>query len=75
MEELCIALTVLIIKANKERGEKRLVLQKDISDNLDILRILIRLTKDLRFLSIKQYMLFTEKLNEIGKMVYCWTKS
>lgn len=75
LEELCLLLLLLIIKANKERGDKRSILQRDISDNLDVLRILIRLAKDLRFISIKQYTLFAEKLNEIGKMVFCWTKS
>lgn len=74
LEELCIILLMLIIKANKERGNNRVSLQTKISDNLDILRILVRLSKDLKFMSIKQYALHIEKLNEIGKMVYCWMK-
>lgn len=75
LEELCILLLVLVIKANRERGDKRLLLQKDISDNLDNLRILIRLTKDLRFLSIKRYAIYMEKLNEIVLMLSSWMHS
>jgi len=73
LEELCLALLMLIIKANKERGNNRENLQCEISTDLDTLRILVRLSKDLRFMSIKQYTFFADKLNEVGKMVYCWT--
>jgi len=75
LEDNCIVLLLLVIKANKTRDVNRKVLQDEISDKLDSLRILVRLTKDLKFLSINQYALLAEKLNEIGKMVYCWNKS
>ena len=75
IEEISISILLLIIKANKSRDGQRTVLQGDISDELDSLRILIRLSKDLRFISIKKYLELVEKLNEIGKMVYGWSKS
>lgn len=75
LEDNCIVLLLLVIKANKTRDVNRKVLQDEISDKLDSLRILVRLTKDLKFLSINQYALLAEKLNEIGKMVYCWSKA
>ena len=74
LEEIGISLLLFIIKANKVRGRPRTELQLTISDNLDSLRILIRLTKDLKFMSIKQYMLAAEKMNEIGRMLYSWMK-
>lgn len=74
LENNCLVLLLLVTKANKTRDKNRMVLQNEISDKLDSLRILVRLTKDLRFLSINQYALLAEKLNEIGKMVYCWSK-
>jgi len=74
LEEIGISLLVFIIKANKVRGRPRTELQLTISDNLDSLRILIRLTKDLKFMSIKQYTLAAEKINEIGRMLYSWMK-
>ncbi len=72
IEELSITLLLLVIKANKARGQERFVLQEQISDELDCLRILIRLAKDVRCMSIKQYSVAAEKLNEIGRMLSGW---
>ena len=74
LEELAIFLLIFVIKANKARGQSRLPLQLRVSDELDCLRILIRLTKDLRFMSIKQYTTGAEKINEIGRMLNAWMK-
>lgn len=75
MEELCITILLLLIKANKSRGQARIAMQFNISDELDCLRILIRLNKDLRFMSIKQYSLAAEKLNEVGRIMSGWVQS
>ena len=75
IEEICIQLLIQIIKANKLRDIQRLRLQDNISDQLDSLRILIRLSKDLKFISIKGYLKLEEKLNEISKMIYGWSKT
>ena len=74
MEELGLALLLSIVQANKARGEKRAELQSTISDQLDALRMLIRLSKDLRFMSVKQYTLCAEKINELGRMLSGWIK-
>lgn len=62
-----------IIEANQERN--KLAYLKKISVELDKLRILVRLSKDLRFISIRQYSFAAEKINEIGKMLGGWIKS
>jgi len=62
-----------IIEANQEIN--KLLYLKKISVELDKLRILIRLTKDLRFINIRQYAFAVEKVNEIGKMLGGWIKS
>lgn len=74
LEETSILLLTQVLKANKAVGYPRKVLQGQISEEVDSLRILVRLAKDLHFLSIKQYTDLCEKINEIGKMVYCWSK-
>jgi len=61
-----------IIEANQERNKVPYL--KQISVNLDKLRILIRLSKDLKFISIRQYQFAAEKINEIGKMLGGWIK-
>lgn len=61
-----------IIEANQERNKSPYL--KKISVELDKLRILIRLSKDLRFISVKQYGFAANKVNEIGKMLGGWTR-
>lgn len=75
IEELAISILISMIRANKTRGSNRQMLQQQISDDLDCLRILVRLCKDLRFMSIAQYHNTAERLNEIGKMLHGWRKS
>lgn len=70
--EVSLRLLVLTIKANKLRGSSRLQSQMEISNELDTLRILTRMTKDLKLISIKQYIYAEEKINEIGKMLQGW---
>jgi len=45
---------------------------KQASVELDELRILIRLSKDLHFVNIKQYSVAAEKMNEIGRLLSGW---
>lgn len=72
IEELGLSILLHILSANIARGIKRKAIQLLISEELDKLRILIRLTKDLRFISIKQYTYAAEKVNEIGKILSGW---
>jgi len=74
IEETCLKILTNIIKANKSRTNERFELQICISDELDCLRILIRLSKDLKYISIKQYLSVSERLNEIAKLLYSWSK-
>jgi len=62
-----------IIQANSERD--KLSHLKQTSVDLDKLRILIRLSKDLKFISIRQYQFAADKINEVGKMLGGWIKS
>jgi four helix bundle protein len=62
-----------IIEANVEC--QKIVYLKKISVELDKLRILIRLSKDLRFINIRQYGFAADKINEIGKMLGGWMNS
>jgi len=59
-----------MIVANAERDKS--VNLKQASVELDELRILIRLSKDLHFVNIKQYGVAAEKMNEIGRLLSGW---
>jgi len=75
MEEEGIKILLLSIEANKLKDNSRKIIQQQMSDELDKLRILIRLTKDLRFMSVAQYQHAAERINEIGKILYGWINS
>ena len=60
-----------MIVANDMR-DKFLILQQ-ASIELDELRLLIRLSKDLHFVNVKQYGIAAEKMNEIGRLLSGWT--
>lgn len=74
LEKEATNLLTLTIRANKQRGFERKNLQDQISDSLDITRILLRLSCDLKFISIKQYGIGADRLNEIGKILTGWAK-
>lgn len=63
----------LTIIANSKRD--RANEQDQISLNLDIFRICVRITRDVNFLSIKQYGHFMERIGEIGKLLTSWKKA
>lgn len=56
-----------VIWANAEKD--KVAYLKKASVDVDELRILIRLAKDLRFMTLKQYEICAEKINEIGKIL------
>jgi four helix bundle protein len=61
-----------IILANNEVDKSRIL--KRISIRLDVLRTLIRLAKDLKFLNIRRYENTAVKMNEIGRLLNGWMK-
>ncbi len=75
MEERAISMVVAVVEANKKCGGERIAFQKKASDDLDVVRILLRLAKDLRFVSVGQYSAGVDKINEIGRMLNAWMES
>ncbi len=61
----------IIANSKPDRAQE----QKQISVNLDLFRIYVRIAKDTNFLSIKKYAIVAEKINEIGKLLTAWTRS
>ena len=73
IENCMIDIQKLIIQANKSRHKIPHLFQIDVE--LEKLRLLIRLAKDLRFLSIKRYGNISKMTNEIGYLLGGWIKS
>lgn len=61
-----------IIRANAARDKGPIL--RDVSVDLDTLRIFVRLAHDLRLLSNKQYLHASERINEIGKLLGGWMR-
>ncbi len=73
IENSVLELLRLTIKANAAREKKPIL--NELSVELDQFRILIRLSKDLKFMSIGQYGYAGALINETGKMLGGWIKS
>jgi hypothetical protein len=66
-------LEIILKSAFAQKGEKISFLkQADI--NINILKMLIRLSNEIKSLDNKKYLIFQEKLQEIGKMIGGWTR-
>lgn len=64
----------IILASNLSRQEKLPVL-KQTSSKIDLLKILLRLGKDLKVIDNKNYISFENDLSEIGKMLGGWIKA
>lgn len=62
-----------LIEARYSR--EKVGLLKAANLNLEKQRFLFRLSKDLKYLSLKRYKFVSEKLDEIGRLVGGWIKS
>jgi four helix bundle protein len=64
---------LLIIQANQLRQKRGKLMEADTE--LEKLRYLVRLAKDLQFLTLKKYEIMSQRLNEIGKLLGGWMKT
>jgi hypothetical protein len=63
----------LIITAFKRYHKKTTLTDLDVE--LSILKRRVRLAKDLRYIDIRKYQIWAEKLVEIGRMIGGWIKA
>ena len=74
-EKIILDILELIIETIQSPRNKKLELLNKTSIKLNILRIIIRLAKDVKALDFKKYLILQEKINEIGKMLGGWIRS
>ena len=72
IESACIDFLALVIEANEK--EEKLESLGRASVVLNKLRVFVRLAKDLKFLSFKEYKILEEMVDEIGKMLGGWIR-
>ena len=74
-ESTTLVLLEALIETNHQKGEDRLRSLYNISNKLDLLKVLIRLAKETRTIDLKQYVAIQENIQEVGKMIGGWIKS
>ncbi len=62
-----------IVKANLSRTNKKAEIEKCLV-HYEIVKVFIRLSKDYKLLSLRQYEFACKKLDEIGKLLGGWYK-
>lgn len=74
-DEYILAIMELLIAASiGVRTDKARLIQQ-ASLKLDILKVFIRLVKDLNLLEDKKYIILQQQIQEIGRMIGGWQKS
>lgn len=72
-EQLILELLMYFLAAARKINPKFNLLQANVK--LQILKLLIRLAKDIKLLEVKKYLFFESKLVEIGQMLGGWLKT
>lgn len=76
VEDTAFETLELVVMANSTFDkERRLELQKEIGLNLEVLRILMRAAKDLKFINIRSYKFAYERILEVDRILGGWRKS
>lgn len=64
-----------IIKASYSSDVEKLIFLKRASTKLDLLKFFLQIAWEIKSLDNKKYILLSEKLNEVGRMLGGWIKS
>ena len=73
LENTAIELVRKIVKANFARKNKKEFIEECFIE-FEMVKILIRLSKDFKILDLKQYEFASKSLDEIGKLLGGWYK-
>jgi len=74
-EESMLLVISSLFKASATEKEHKLILLEQTSTELNLLRIFIRLLKDIQALDNKKYLALQSEIDEIGRMLGGWIRS
>jgi hypothetical protein len=74
IDSLFIETTELVLKASYLTKQEKLILINRASLKLDLLKFFLQVSWEIKALDNKKYILLSEKINEIGKMIGGWIK-
>jgi hypothetical protein len=69
-----LELLINIYMANKSKKEERLICIDNARQHLEIVRLLLRVTKDIRVIGIKGYVVLNMQVEELSKQLVSWHK-
>jgi four helix bundle protein len=73
-ENIILEIIKNLLLAYNTSGEKKLIKLNDASEQLNILRIFLRLTKEVKTINDKKYISLQLRIDEIGRMLGGWIK-
>ncbi len=74
-ENLILEILEGILLASQLRKPQKVAPLEQVSAKLNVLRVFLRLAKDLKIMDLKKYGLLEEMVDEIGRMLGGWIKS
>lgn len=74
-ENLVLDLIQSIILASQQEKSQKAATLEQASVHLNMLRVLLRLTKDLKVLDSNKYIMLEEQIDEVGRMLGGWLRS
>ena len=72
MVDASLSLILNIYKANKEKDKKELI--KQSLSEVEVIRLLFRLLKDIKEISLKRFISLNEVLESVSKQLTGWLK-
>ena len=75
IDSLFLETIELIIKASYSDKVEKLIFLKSASVKLDLLKFFLQIAWEIKSLDNKKYILLSERLDEIGKMLGGWIKA
>ena len=73
IEKILLDILELLIEAVYSKNKREILIKVNLK--LDLLRFMMRITKDAKYINLKSYDFFCQSTIEIGRMVGGWLKS
>ena len=74
-EDCLLSVLSCLFKASSVNKDDKLTLLEEASTELNLLRIFVRLLKDIKALDNKKYLALQSEIDEIGRMLGGWIRS
>ena len=72
IERILLDILEMLIEANYSKQKREILIRVNLK--LDVLRFMMRIAKDMKYVSLNGYDFFCQSAIEIGKMVGGWLK-